>query len=188
MKVCRKFKLTYFWAKRRKSNNRSAFQILMWSECQIHFMFVIRHSISIPTVQVLNADDRFEIHKSDSDSSPTFWSGWSGKYKRYIMKKRETRERHENAYHGLRLREEENISCHSVAFKCSLFSKKEQFQSSLLKEWRIVRFLSKTANLHKGNFQSLWNIARRDDAQEHGNYPCWNANWQVSSFFKNWFF
>jgi len=107
MKVCRKFKLTYFWAKRRKSNNRSPFQILMWSECQIHFMFVIRHSISIPTVQVLNADDRFEIHKSDSDSSPTFWSRWSGKYKRYIMKKRETREKHENAYHGLRLREEE---------------------------------------------------------------------------------
>ena len=62
----RKVKLNYFWAKRGKSNNGSAFQILMWSECEIHFMFVIRHSISIPTVQVLNADDRFEINKSDS--------------------------------------------------------------------------------------------------------------------------
>ena len=69
--------------------------------------FYVCYSISIPTVQVLNADDRFEIHKSDSDSSPTFWSRWSGKYKRYIMKKRETRKRHENAYNGLRLREEE---------------------------------------------------------------------------------
>ena len=38
---CRKVKLTYFWGKRGKSNNGSAFQILMWSECQIHFMFVI---------------------------------------------------------------------------------------------------------------------------------------------------
>jgi len=69
--------------------------------------FYVRYSISIPTVQVLNADDRFEIHKTDSDSSPTFWSRWSGKYKRFIMKKRERRNRHENAYHGLRLREEE---------------------------------------------------------------------------------
>ena len=82
----------------------------------------------------------------------------------------------------------ENISCHSVAFERSLFSNEQQIQSSLLKEWRIVRFLSKTANPHKRNFQPLWNVAWRDDIRQYGNYPCWNANWQASSFFRNRFF
>jgi len=63
----RKVKLTYLWVKRGKSNNDFAFQILMWSECLIHSMLVIRHSISISTVQVLRFINQIPILVLRSD-------------------------------------------------------------------------------------------------------------------------